>query len=81
MVWPAIARPVRAAVSVWPATVRMINGDGGRGDVMPLTTSAWPSGAKASVLPLTMAALPPALTMPPLMRVMMGSADGGAKEI
>lgn len=48
---------------------------------MPLTTSAWPSGAKASVLPLTMAALPPALTMPPLMRVMMGSADGGAKEI
>lgn len=77
--WPPIAKPVAAAVSVWPAITRIGTGGGGTGDVLPFITSAFPSGAKATVVPLTVAALPPALMMSPLARVMIGSADGRAK--
>lgn len=46
MGWPAIAKPVGAAVSAWLATVRIAIGDGGSDNVMPLTASAGPSPGK-----------------------------------
>ena len=50
-----IAKPAGAGVRIWPATVRVGTGGGGRGDVLPLTTRA-SLAAKATVVPLTVAA-------------------------
>ena len=79
-IWLPIAKPVRPTMNVWPATARVATRDSGRGDSMPITSSALLLGAKAIFLPSTVAAFPPALITLPLMSVMTGSAKGAIRE-